>query len=146
MAYICTKGKGCCNPRDCAQCRWDEDRQAYSCWAVADEKAKYRDRLTDEEWNAITHLTNTTKLDTVFDLVQVEFDTDPDCWWDFDNDCQMDLRTGLKELWSGISYPLKHDGLSDEEAQLVVNVLKEFRIITNSQGEWALQDREEVNA
>lgn len=146
MAYICRKPKGSCNPQMCAQCRWDAEEMRNACWALSDEKAEYRTRLKDEEWNAITHLTSETKLDSVFDLVQVEHDSDPDCWWDFENNREMTLREGLKELWSGLAYPLQHDGLSEKEATLVVNVLKEFRIITETQGEWLMENREEVNA
>ena len=151
MAVICKytipkMGESCCRKEDCPHYRWDEDVNSMCCWMSADEKAKYRTRLTDEEWNAITKLTNETKLDSSFDLCQTANDSDPDYWWDFDNNCQMNLRDGLQELWEGLAYPPQHDGLSKEEAKLVADVLLEFRIVSKKHHEWLMQDGEEVNA
>ncbi len=147
MAYICNKPKDHCNKDCCPHCRWDEDEMRYCCFAQADKKAKYRTRFKDEEWNAIAEFTRATKLDTVFDLGADRTASGElyDFWWDYDNHCRMPLRQGLQEMWEGTAYPLQHD-VSKKEAEIIVRVLKEFRIITDKQGEWLMEDEKEVSA
>lgn len=143
MAYICKKPKESCTPSNCAHCRWDEDRMKNSCWAIADAKYPYRKKLSAEEWNALAKLTSETHLDSVIDVVQ--YSEDVDGFMDFDHKCPMfvDLHDGLEILFDGLAYPLKHDNMDEVESHLIVNLFKEFRIITDKQGEWLLEEREE---
>jgi len=92
--------------------------------------------LTDDEWNAIAHLTNTTKLDTSFDI---SYDDDHDFFVDFeDNDKEISLEEGLGWLYDGIAYPCQSDKLTVEEGELIADLLIEFGYANEKWKTWFL--------
>lgn len=107
------------------------------------EQKELRTKLTDEEYHAISHLTRETKLDSVFDV-----DTNKngeDCFRDFENDCLMSLKDGLEELYEAMAYPLKHEGLSEEECTALVNLFREFEVGDEEGYEHLLSETDDYN-
>lgn len=99
---------------------------------MTDERKKH---LTSEEWNAISKLTSHTHLDNVFDVWQKR--NGEDCFKDFETGRTTSISAGLKWLYEGLAYPLSHDGLDKEEANLIVNLFKEFKT-TKENLDWLL--------
>jgi hypothetical protein len=112
---------------------------------VAKNIKNYRKLLTPEEWNAISHLTGETKLDMSFDIDHAEMvrqgkTISYDCFRDMETGRRCSLKTGFEWLFDGIAYPLQHDNMSKEEAEIIVKLLKEFIQITDDQAKWLLSE------
>ena len=99
-------------------------------------RTTYRKRLTDGEWNAISTLTRKTKLDSVFDVWSNG--TGNDYFYDFEEDKKMSLKSGLALLYESLAYPLSHEGLSDKESKLIVDLFKEFKV-AGDEADWLLK-------
>lgn len=99
-----------------------------------------KNKLTNLEWNAISHLTRTTHLDDAFDIA---FDENHDYFEDFENNCEMPLEEGLSLLHDCIAYPCQHDGLTVEEGELIADVLIECEIADTDWKTWFLSDPED---
>lgn len=108
-------------------------------------KNNYRKILTSEEWNAVSHLTEETKLDMAFDIDYAEMTRNGktisyDCFRDMETGKRHSLKTGFEWLFDGIAYPLQHDNMSKEEAEIIVRLLKEFIQITDEQANWLMSE------
>lgn len=95
--------------------------------------------LTDPEWNAISKLTRETKLDSSFDIYTKH--NGDDCFEDLETGRLVSLSTGLKWLYSGMAYPLSHEGLDVIESALIVSLFKEFKT-TNDDVMWLMEKEE----
>lgn len=104
-------------------------------------EAKKRTKLTDTEWNAISHLTRSSHLDESFDVYQKR--NGDDCFKDMQDGRLKSLNWGLSLLEECIAYPLKHEGLNDNEANALVNLFKEFKIGNDDWCNWLLSDEDE---
>lgn len=82
-----------------------------------------RKQLTIEEWNAVSHLTSTLKLDSSFDI---GFSKDKDFFCDYDNHRKVSLKTGFKWISEALSYPLEHDLDDAREIEIITNLMREF--------------------
>lgn len=98
------------------------------------KEAKER-KLSNDEWNAISRLTLLNKLDDSFDI---QYDDDHDFFYDFEEDEELTLEDGLELLQDALAYPLGYVGLSDKEAQDVVNVFRRFGIGDEKWYDWLL--------
>lgn len=102
---------------------------------------KKRKVLTNQEWNAIQHLTRKTHLDNSFDVWQKK--NGDSCFIDMENGNLVSLTVGFGWLCDGMAYPLAHEGLSEEEANIIVNLLREFEATTDEQFlSWLLESDE----
>ena len=104
-------------------------------------KCNYRTKLTDSEWNAISTLTANSHLDDGFDVWRKR--NGDDCFKDFEDGRLKSLQGGLGLLEESIAYPLKHEGLDDNEANALVNLFKEFKIGDNDWYDWLLSNEDE---
>ena len=87
---------------------------------------KIRIHLTDDEYNALQHITLKTHIDEWFWL-----DTDKegyDCVRNLDTGRKITLRTGVKWLCEGIDWMQKEDwdilGVSQEEVDILYNLCR----------------------
>lgn len=99
-------------------------------------RIKYRTRLTNDEWNTIAKLTRRTKLDSVFDIYSNG--TGKDYFFDFEENKKMSLKAGFELLYESLAYPLSHEGLTENESKLIVNLFKEFNVAGN-EADWLLK-------
>lgn len=100
------------------------------------EEKQYPARVSDAAYNAILKLTANLKVDSEFDIYT---GADYDYFRDWETDAAVSLQTGLRWLHGAIAYPLQHDGMTLEESQLIVDVFKEFDIVTDDDDiEWLL--------
>ena len=97
-----------------------------------------RKRVTDEEYNAVTHLTSITNIDQVFDLEALN-ETE-DHFYDFEEEKSMSLEEGFRASWDCMSYDSSHyaeyGGFTQEEASHVANCFVEFVGISEEQKKW----------
>lgn len=82
----------------------------------------YRTALTDKEWNVVSKYTRKLNVDGEFDI------TINDVWYDYEECTEHSLKEGLEWLYDAIAYPCSHDGLTGEETETFINLLKEFDI------------------
>lgn len=82
----------------------------------------YRTALTDKEWNLISKYTRKLKVDSEFDI------TINDVWIDYETNRYYSIKEGLEWLYDAIAYPCRHDGLTGEETEMFIDLLKEFDI------------------
>lgn len=101
---------------------------------------KYRTKLTDLEWNAISELTRKSHLDESFDVWQRK--NGDDCFKDFEDGRLKSLRWGLELVQEAIAYPLKHEGLSLEMSNALIDLFKEFNIGDEEWYKWLLSDED----
>lgn len=105
---------------------------------------KSRQKLTTLEWNALQKLLTETHLDSVFyladggkkDFIYAE-DPDKDGKYIKESICE-----GSMEIYDALGYPLKHEGLTDEEIQALVALWEELGIIGERGKEWLLKEEE----
>lgn len=102
---------------------------------------EFRKRLTNEEFNAISHWTAETKMDMSIDIDEVS-ETE-DGFFDFDEQKFISLQEGLKIVEDAIVYTFKHEGLTKREGELIANLLVEFEVCTPEEIEWALSEEED---
>ena len=98
----------------------------------------YRTKLSDLEWNSIQDLTRNTHLDKGFDVWQHR--NGEDCFKDFEDNRLKPLRWGLKLLYESIAYPLKHENLTKEQSNALVELFKEFKIGNEDWYAWLLSE------
>lgn len=105
-------------------------------------KKQYPKRVPDQAYNAIIKFTSHLKVDSVFDIFT---GADFDYFRDFEENKILSLKEGLTLLYEAIAYPIQHDNMTEEEAKLIVNVFKDFDIITtDEEADWLLAiDNEE---
>lgn len=83
-----------------------------------------RNKLTNDEFNAVSKLTNNTHLDEAFDVC--ELDNGDDGFYDFNEQRYVDLETGMYWLYDGLAYPFKHDGMDDKECEVLEKLFIDF--------------------
>ncbi len=93
-------------------------------------------KLTDAEFKTISILTSETHLNSVFDITADE--NNNDCFYDFEEDRYLSLEEGLNLLYEALAYPMVHDGLNSWQAQLVVDLFREFGIGNEDAYNWLL--------
>jgi hypothetical protein len=103
---------------------------------------KPRQKLTTLEWNALQKLLTRTQLDMVFYLVDAGkkdfiFAEDPD---KIDKYIKESIYEGSMEIYDALGYPLKHEGLDDEETQAIVALWEELGVIDERGKEWLLEE------
>lgn len=92
--------------------------------------------LTIDEYNTVADYTSAIKIDGVIDICHND-KKNRDYFYDFEEGKTVCLRTGFKELWGAVAYPLKHD-IPEEEAIVLTDLFKEFVGITDEQVQWCL--------
>ena len=90
------------------------------------KKEAKRTRLTNEEFNLVTTWTSKTKFDSVMDI-ETNDDGD-DIWMDYENDEELSLEVGFKEMAEAVAYKFEHEGFTEEEAKILLNLLEEFGV------------------
>lgn len=99
-------------------------------------KKNYRKKLSNEEWNAVSRLTSSLKLDDSFDVSTDEEGND--CFLDREEDKICSLKDGLAVIYDALAYPLCHEKLTDEQCRLIVDLFQEFDV-TDGRAEWLLK-------
>lgn len=94
------------------------------------EEKIYRTALTDKEWNVISKYTRKINVDGEFDI------TINDVWYDYEEGTEHSIKEGLGWLYDAIAYPCEHDGLTGEETEILINLLKEFDVANEEDLEW----------
>ena len=95
-----------------------------------------REKLKNNEWDAIQNLTKNTHLDENFDVCEIDEETDG--FYDFETEETVSLAEGLGWLFDGIAYPLQHD-VTPDEAIVIADLLKEFGVIKEEDHKWLMQ-------
>ena len=101
---------------------------------------KFRTKLTDIEYNAITKLTMNLHLDENFDVCQCS--NGDDCFKDFEDGRLKSLHWGLELLYEGIAYPLKHEYLDNEMCNALAGLFKEFNVGNEEWYKWLLSEED----
>ena len=79
--------------------------------------------MTGTEFNLLQSLTSRTHLDSVFDIQRSE---GQEYWQDYEEDTQMPLQEGFELLAESIAYSFQHEGFSDDEANILENLIRQF--------------------
>lgn len=82
-----------------------------------------RKKLTNSEWNVLMKYIRRLGLDGVFDLYEIDKDTDG--FIDYEEDRIVDLQEGLSWVWESIVYPTSHEGMSLEETEILSKIFSE---------------------
>lgn len=90
------------------------------------KKEAKRTRLTDEEFNLVTTWTEKTKFDSIMDVEDNE--AGHTVWVDYENDAELSLEEGFKEMADAVAYEFEHEGFTEEEAKILFNLLEEFGV------------------
>ena len=86
----------------------------------------FRKKLTDEEFNLISKWTERTKLNDCMDIAGNE---DHDYFFYMDDIQQeVSLEEGFSVIADAIAYPLSHEGFTEKEGEMFMNLLKEFGV------------------
>ncbi len=85
-----------------------------------------RRRLTDKEWNTVSHYTRKSKLDSVFDIAPLPGGFEDDVFVDFEEDRYISLKEGFELLKESAVYPLTDVGISKEEENIITALINEF--------------------
>ena len=85
-----------------------------------------RCKLTNEEFNIVTKWTAATHFDSVIDIEAIDDDTD--VWMDYENDDELSLEAGFQEMAEAVVYPFVHEGLTNEESNVLLALLEEFGV------------------
>lgn len=80
--------------------------------------------ITDSQFNAISHLTSATKLDSTIDIA---WDGTGDFFVDFEENKKLTIKEGLEEIADAIAYPLAHD-VSSDEAIIIVDLFSKYEV------------------
>lgn len=86
---------------------------------------KYRQYLTDCEWNAIAKYTSRTHLDQSFDVYHIDY------FKDYEANRLVSLKTGLRWIYEALAEPLTNC-LDTDEAFLIAGLLEEFHIVDDA--------------
>lgn len=97
-----------------------------NCSDGADTSGQVRTKLTVQEFNLVSRWTSETKIDSVLDIQSVDDNTD--IFYDFDNDIELTLEEGFEEMADAIAYPFSHEGFTEEESEILLNLLLEFGV------------------
>ena len=86
-----------------------------------------RKKLTNSEWNVLMKYIRRLGLDGVFDLHEIDKDTDG--FIDYEEDRIVDLQEGLSWVWESIVYPTSHEGMSLEETEILSKIFNECYLL-----------------
>ena len=80
-------------------------------------------RVSDPLFNAVSHYTRKSKLDSVFDIVSGEVE---DYFYDYENESRMSLEEGFSLLNEAAVFPLTDVGISETDEALIAAALQEY--------------------
>ncbi len=79
--------------------------------------------MTDIEFHLVQRLTSATHLD---EIVDIHGDEGDEYWYDCENNAKMHLREGFEILAESIAYSFQHEGFTDDEADILENLIKRY--------------------
>lgn len=97
-------------------------------------------RINDNEFYALSKLISHMKLDGEFDICGDDFGND--FFLDYEDMRPKPLGWGLELLEECIAYPLKHEGLTMEECDAIVELFKRFNIGNEDYYKWLLVEED----
>lgn len=82
-----------------------------------------QNKVSDEEFNLVLRLTHETKLDGVIDIT---YNDHEDYFWDFENDCAINLQEGFEILADSMAYKFQEEGFTDKESAILEKLFQRF--------------------